>query len=427
VSALSTRTSSALAAPTRSKVVATPAAVATSAAPDRPPTAETNASRRFAELLRAHRSERAAAPARAPSTTAPTAAAPSDRRDAADAGEAETGASPTAPAAAPTTAKARANAAKGATGKPNLDHAPVAESTARDCGDKADDPALPAPTASDERAASSATLAAANAAQRAADPALALPATRAEAETGAGRRIDQSPTVTGREAAQGGAVHGRGAAVVDTDIARPERETAIVQSLHAAGDASFQATLGEVAHVATDRPTASNVADAAAASISAAGAIRGSSEPAGIVATPTALALTTPIDAPEFAAALGIQVSLLAQDGVQHAELHLNPAETGPVSIHIAVDGTTARVDFGADLAATRHAIEHGLPELASALRDAGLTLTGGGVSQHAGSREHADDHAPGPREARSAIAAVPIAPPVRSARIAAGGVDLYA
>ena len=143
---------------------------------------------------------------------------------------------------------------------------------------------------------------------------------------------------------------------------------------------------------------------------------------------PSTLALATPIDAPDFAAALGVQVSLLAQDGVQHAELHLRPAETGPVSIHIAVEGTTARVDFGADFAATREAIERGLPELASALREAGLTLTGGGVSQHAGSRQDGGEGTTRPAPGRIAVGAVQPATTARMAtRTAAGGIDLYA
>jgi len=90
--------------------------------------------------------------------------------------------------------------------------------------------------------------------------------------------------------------------------------------------------------------------------------------------------IATPVAAPVFAQSLGLQMSVLARDGVQHAELHLNPADMGPVSVQIVMDGTQARVDFGADVAATRHAIEAGLPELASALRDAGFTLAGGGV-----------------------------------------------
>ena len=106
-------------------------------------------------------------------------------------------------------------------------------------------------------------------------------------------------------------------------------------------------------------------------------------------------ASTTPLTAPEVRPGrFAVQVSVLAKDGVQRAELHLNPAEMGPVSVQIVMDGTQARIDFGADSAATRQAIEAGLPELASALRDAGFTLAGGGVSQH--SRSPSDWYANG-------------------------------
>jgi flagellar hook-length control protein FliK len=118
---------------------------------------------------------------------------------------------------------------------------------------------------------------------------------------------------------------------------------------------------------------------------------------------------------------------------VQHAELHLNPAEMGPVSVQIVMDGTQARVDFGADLAATRHAIEAGLPELASALRDAGFTLAGGGVSQHAHSRhgggdnrrEHDERQRPA-TGAEAEDAGGRIGPAVRRI-VSAGGIDLFA
>ena len=139
-----------------------------------------------------------------------------------------------------------------------------------------------------------------------------------------------------------------------------------------------------------------------------------------------------PVDSPEFAAAFGLQVSTFARDGIQHAELHLNPTDMGPVSIQITLDGSQARVDFGADAAATRHAIEAGLPELASALRDAGFTLAGGGVAQHSRSNGgNGDDADPKDSAARRAAAA-PVARLDAAAqrvarRISAGGVDLYA
>jgi len=148
------------------------------------------------------------------------------------------------------------------------------------------------------------------------------------------------------------------------------------------------------------------------------------------VSAPTPVALPTPVDSPDFAQALGVQMSVLAKDGIQHAELHLNPAEMGPVSVQIVMDGTQARIDFGADVAATRQAIEAGLPELASALRDAGFTLAGGGVSQHSGSRHQASSGDSG--DARPATRPVSDEAVMRVSAAAhrvvtRGGLDLYA
>ena len=148
------------------------------------------------------------------------------------------------------------------------------------------------------------------------------------------------------------------------------------------------------------------------------------------VAAPASVAIATPVDAPDFAQALSLQLSVFAKDGVQHAELHLNPAEMGPVSVQIVMDGTLARIDFGADAAATRHAIEAGLPELASALRDAGFTLAGGGVSQHSGSRGDSSQPDRGPAQRGPRPVSDDRAAHVGSAArriVTNGGVDLYA
>jgi flagellar hook-length control protein FliK len=101
---------------------------------------------------------------------------------------------------------------------------------------------------------------------------------------------------------------------------------------------------------------------------------------------PTAT-VPSPIDSPAFAPALATQVRWWATDGVQQAQLLLNPAEMGPVTVNIVLDGRDARIDFSADLAATRGAIEAALPVLAAALDDSGLKLSGGGV--HDGSAQH--------------------------------------
>lgn len=119
----------------------------------------------------------------------------------------------------------------------------------------------------------------------------------------------------------------------------------------------------------------------------------------GTAAGTPSLPLAAPFGSPEFAPALGAQVSVLARDGVQRAELRLNPADMGPIAVQIALDGAQATVHFSADVAATRAALESSWPELAGALRDAGLTLAGGGVSEQPRQRrDGAGDGATGSR-----------------------------
>lgn len=151
----------------------------------------------------------------------------------------------------------------------------------------------------------------------------------------------------------------------------------------------------------------------------------------GIASTPVAASIATPLGDPGFHDALGLQVSVLARGGVQHAELRLNPAELGPVSVQITMQGDHARVDFGADLVKTRQVIEAGWAELAASLQDAGFTLSGGGVSEHARQRQGAADGRSASADAAAAGAAAPDEAPaavVLAARPRAGAaLDLYA
>ena len=179
--------------------------------------------------------------------------------------------------------------------------------------------------------------------------------------------------------------------------------------------------------------------------VAAQSGVHAAGQAAGMAGSAPAIDVTlpTPVQSPEFPEALGVQVSLLARDGVQHAELHLNPSEMGPISVRIALEGNQAQINFGADSATTRALIEAGLPELASALRDSGLTLSGGGVSQHprdtlggsageaaSGNRQDSPNGQGGRQHGSSThrgdAGAATAAPPMRRARVA-NGVDLYA
>ena len=237
----------------------------------------------------------------------------------------------------------------------------------------------------------------------------------------------------------GGEGSGRGArrldAGGDAQAARADRA-----AQPAGADAPAARLLAEVAEkTASFREVAAQVHGASDGVRTDSAPANGALLAAGLAATapsapaeaPTVVNLPTPVDAPDFTQSLGVQVSVLAADGVQQAELHLNPAEMGPISVQIAIDGTQAQVDFGADMASTRQLIESGLPELASALRDAGFTLTGGGVSQQArqGSPDGGQGRGEGGARSRSigGVEAAEAAPRRVTTRVSAGGVDLYA
>ncbi|RTL43978.1 MAG: flagellar hook-length control protein FliK [Burkholderiales bacterium] len=118
-------------------------------------------------------------------------------------------------------------------------------------------------------------------------------------------------------------------------------------------------------------------------------AVLAQSMPTGISApdapaTPATGQVHAALHSPGFAPELAARVSLLASDGIQQAELQLNPADMGPVAVQIIVDGGQAQVSFHAVQVETRQALERSLPDLAAALQGQGLTLSGGGVFQQA-------------------------------------------
>lgn len=115
--------------------------------------------------------------------------------------------------------------------------------------------------------------------------------------------------------------------------------------------------------------------------------LRGQNLAGGVKASATFVsdAVPTPVNSPDFSQALADKVSMLVQstdqDGPLTAELHLNPAEMGPISVKISLDGQSAQIDFAAAAVETRKAIEASLSMLSASLDEVGLTLGGAGVS----------------------------------------------
>lgn len=170
-------------------------------------------------------------------------------------------------------------------------------------------------------------------------------------------------------------------------------------ALHAAGDATQAtgATPGEAS------PHAPGVPDPAAPNFAAlmAQALPGATTSADAAPASASGRVHAALHSNAFAPELAANVSLLAVDGTQQAELQLNPADMGPVTVQIVVDGTQAEVSFHAVQAETRQALEQSLPDLAAALQGQGLTLSGGGVFQQFSREPKSGDAEPGSTDGR--------------------------
>ena len=221
----------------------------------------------------------------------------------------------------------------------------------------------------------------------AADPALAAPARDAV--------VDPAALLANLAAAQYTAAPNQAA---QRTTAEAPAECAVQNKTTAAND---KTTLGNTAPAPSAAVTAALATQAAQAKDSGAAERRIEAKAPGIEALPEAttqapwikLPAATPAAAPaaesrlsatpgsaEFAPQLAAQLSTFVREGVHHARLELNPAEMGPLTVQIQIDGDRAQVHLAAENAHTRQALEQSMPQLAGGLREAGLTLSGGGV-----------------------------------------------
>lgn len=181
-------------------------------------------------------------------------------------------------------------------------------------------------------------------------------------------------------------------AVADAGAARKSEAAAVAVPASAGG--------GFVASVAAERARASasmpeadrgvsadltaSTAQAAMAAATAAATATVTTSGSPVVA-PAQTWIQTPVTQPGFSDEVVVELVRRvgqAEQGTHEVVLHLNPADMGPVSVSIELNGTTARVEFSASEALTRHHLEAALPGLAEALRDDGLSLQHGAVHE---------------------------------------------
>src|SRR5690606_36143072 len=95
-----------------------------------------------------------------------------------------------------------------------------------------------------------------------------------------------------------------------------------------------------------------------------------------MMAEVTQAAIDMPVDHDGFAEALARQSATLVVQGSNSAEIRLTPQDMGPIRIAITLAADGASLDFAADNAETRAAIEASVPHLRQMLADQGVRLT---------------------------------------------------
>ncbi|MDD4910887.1 MAG: flagellar hook-length control protein FliK [Sideroxydans sp.] len=93
------------------------------------------------------------------------------------------------------------------------------------------------------------------------------------------------------------------------------------------------------------------------------------------VTSATQLVVNTPISHNRWAEDVGQKITWLAGQQDQHAELHLNPPQLGPLDVVLKVTGDQATVQFTSAHAMVREAIEQSIPKLREMLADNGIML----------------------------------------------------
>lgn len=107
-------------------------------------------------------------------------------------------------------------------------------------------------------------------------------------------------------------------------------------------------------------------------------------------ATPTAqlaatqATISTPLNQPQWADDFSQKVTWVATQRTQSAQLHLNPAQLGPLEVSLKLNGDQATMQFTSAHAAVRDAIEQSIPRLRDMLADSGISLGNTTVSDQA-------------------------------------------
>ncbi len=164
---------------------------------------------------------------------------------------------------------------------------------------------------------------------------------------------------------------------------QPNADAAAKQARLATAEGKLQEEL--VATAAATREATTQQANSAATPAPAAVTAATTSPTTTTSATPppTQLSVQVPVNRPGWDEAFAQRVSWMSRQGVQEAQIQLNPRELGPVEVRISMQQDHAHVSFVATHPATRDALEQALPRLRDMLGDVGIQLADSEVSDN--------------------------------------------
>ncbi|MFC0709063.1 flagellar hook-length control protein FliK [Azorhizophilus paspali] len=144
-------------------------------------------------------------------------------------------------------------------------------------------------------------------------------------------------------------------------------------------------------------PSLASTADGATFQLAGVSPSAGGSAATGTPATmsaATTATLTTPLASSEWQRDLGQHLFGLQQRGEREIELHLHPAELGPLSISLKIGESGAQAQFLSAHPQVRAAVEQAIPQLREALAEQGIALGETSVGER--QQQHRDERPTG-------------------------------
>ncbi len=125
---------------------------------------------------------------------------------------------------------------------------------------------------------------------------------------------------------------------------------------------------------------------------------------------PVVLQVSTPVGATHWGTELGQQMVMMSSNvrqGMQTAELRLDPPDLGPLRVSLNLSDGVASASFVSAHASVRQAIEVAIPQLQQALAQAGISLGQTSVGEQAAQQEFAQQNGSGSQRQQGGGSAV--------------------